>query len=184
MRHQADAIMIGGRTARTDDPLLTDRSGKQRRCPLVRVVIEQFLCLSPESQLAQTTGAGPVIIFASEEPEADAAETLKSRGVEVVMQSPALDLSTVLEELRPAINSKRAGRRWTVTRRVVDRSGSGEQSDFLCGAGDHWRPGCAVSRRRLRRRKIADALQLERLDIKQHGRDVEITGYPARPPQE
>ena len=29
LRHQYDAIMIGGRTSRVDDPLLTDRSGKE-----------------------------------------------------------------------------------------------------------------------------------------------------------
>jgi len=52
LRHGSDAIMIGGRTARADDPLLTDRSGKKRRRPLVRVVIEQYLRMSPESQLA------------------------------------------------------------------------------------------------------------------------------------
>src|SRR5712691_9150058 len=53
LRHRYDAIMVGGRTVRTDDPLLTDRSGKQRRRPLVRVVIEQYLRISPESHLAQ-----------------------------------------------------------------------------------------------------------------------------------
>src|ERR1051325_4693638 len=55
LRHQYDAIMVGGRTVRADDPLLTDRSGRQRRRPLVRVVIEQYLHLSADSQLAQTT---------------------------------------------------------------------------------------------------------------------------------
>ena len=34
----------GRRTYRAhDDPLLTDRSGKKRRRPIVRVVVEQFL---------------------------------------------------------------------------------------------------------------------------------------------
>src|SRR6266700_620016 len=64
LRNQHDAIMIGGRTARTDDPLLTDRSGKNRRRPLLRVVIEQYLRISPESQLAKTTEDAPVIVFA------------------------------------------------------------------------------------------------------------------------
>src|SRR5438309_4214331 len=40
LRHQYDAIMVGGHTARADDPLLTDRSGKKRRRPLARVMIE------------------------------------------------------------------------------------------------------------------------------------------------
>src|SRR5437870_965995 len=51
MRHQYDAIMVGGRTARADDPLLTDRSGGKRRSPLARVVIEQYLQISAESRL-------------------------------------------------------------------------------------------------------------------------------------
>src|SRR5205807_2187412 len=91
LRHQYDAIMVGGRTARADDPLLTDRSGKKRRRPLVRVVIEQYLRISPESQLAQTTDAGPVLIFASGDPDADELSALQSRGVEIIMQSSALD---------------------------------------------------------------------------------------------
>src|SRR5439155_216616 len=80
LRHSSDAIMIGGRTARTDDPLLTDRSGKKRRRPLVRVVIEQYLRISPESQLAQTTEAGPVLIFACDDPDPDKLNNLQSRG--------------------------------------------------------------------------------------------------------
>lgn len=181
LRHQSDAIMIGGRTARTDDPLLTDRSGKQRRRPLVRVVIEHYLHLSPESQLAQTTGAGPVIIFACEDPETDSVETLQSRGVEVVMQTPALDLSGVLDELgKRSIQSVlveggpslaglliEAGLVNKVTFFVAPLIVGGQDApSAIAGAGAE---------------KIADALQLEGIEIKQHGRDVEITGYPTRP---
>src|SRR3989440_6372143 len=100
LRHQYDAIMVGGRTARADDPLLTDRSGKKRRRPLVRVVIEQYLRLSPESQLAQTTDAAPVLIFAHGDSEAETVSALQSRGVEVISQEgSALELSSVLAEL-------------------------------------------------------------------------------------
>src|SRR2546423_12043186 len=99
LRHRSDAIMIGGRTARADDPLLTDRSGKERRRPLVRVVIEQYLRISPESQLAQTTDAGPVLIFACGDPDMDELAVLQSRGVEVITQDSALDLPNVLDEL-------------------------------------------------------------------------------------
>src|SRR5207302_7169953 len=99
LRHQCDAIMIGGRTARSDDPMLTDRSGKKRRRPLVRVVIEQYLRVSPESQLARTTDAGPVLIFACGDPDMDELAALQSRGVEVIAQDSALDLPNVLDEL-------------------------------------------------------------------------------------
>src|SRR4051812_31069715 len=97
LRHRYDAIMVGGRTVRADDPLLTDRSGRQRRRPLARVVIEQYLHLSPESQLAQTTDAGPVIIFAHEESDSENLAALQSRGIEVICQeSSVLDLGATL----------------------------------------------------------------------------------------
>src|SRR5438128_6316969 len=86
MRHQYDAIMIGGRTARSDDPMLTDRSGKKRRRPLVRVVIEQSLRISSESKLVQTADAGPVLIFACGDPDPRELSKLHSRGVEVIVQ--------------------------------------------------------------------------------------------------
>src|SRR5437762_1623759 len=86
LRHQYDAIMIGGRTARADDPLLTDRSSQKRRRPLARVVIEQYLRISPESQLAQTTDAAPVIIFACGDSEPDLLVDLRACGVDVFVQ--------------------------------------------------------------------------------------------------
>ncbi len=178
MRHQYDAIMVGGRTARSDDPLLTDRSGKKRRRPLVRVVIEQYLRLSPESQLAQTTDAGPVLIFACGDPDADELSALQSRGVEVVTQESVLDLTNVLDELgNRSIQSVlieggpflaalmlEAGLVSKVTFFVAPIIVGGQDAPSAIG-------GSGVE-------KIADALQLDHVDITQHGRDVEITGYP------
>jgi len=178
LRHQSDAIMIGGRTVRIDDPLLTDRSGRKRRRPLVRVVIEQYLRLSPESQLAQTTEAAPVIIFADEEPEPDSTGALKSRGVDVVVQDSALDLNSVMEELgKRSIQSvlveggpslagllMEAGLVNKVTFFVAPIIIGGQ--DALSAIG-----GSGAE-------KIADALQLEQVEVRQHGRDIEVTGYP------
>lgn len=178
LRHSSDAIMIGGRTARADDPLLTDRSGKKRRRPLVRVVIEQYLRMSPESQLAQTTDAGPVLIFACDDPDPDELNNLRSRGVEVVAQGSALDLASVLEELgQRSIQSVlveggpflaglmlEAGLVNKVTFFIAPMIvGSQDAPSAIGGAGVE---------------KIADALQLDQVEVSQHGRDVEITGYP------
>src|SRR2546425_520048 len=82
-----------------DDPLLTDRSGKKRRRPLARVVIEQYLQMSPESRLVQTSDTAPVIIFAGDDSDAEMLSALQSRGVEVINQGSALDLGSTLEEL-------------------------------------------------------------------------------------
>src|SRR6266481_8689924 len=84
LRHQYDAIMVGGRTVVADDPLLTDRSGRKRRRPLVRVVIEQYLRMSTESRLAQTTDAAPVLIFVHGDSDPESVSALQSRAVEVI----------------------------------------------------------------------------------------------------
>jgi diaminohydroxyphosphoribosylaminopyrimidine deaminase/5-amino-6-(5-phosphoribosylamino)uracil reductase len=179
LRHQSDAIMVGGRTARADDPLLTDRSGKKRRRPIVRVVVEQFLRVSPESQLVQTSDEAPVIIFAGGDADGDSIKTLRSRRVEVVNQGSALDLGSILAELgKRSIQSVlveggpslaalllEAGLVNKVTFFVAPMLIGGQDApSAIAGAGAE---------------KIADAVRLGHIEIRQHGTDVEITGYPA-----
>ena len=178
MRHQYDAIMVGGRTVRADDPLLTDRSGKVRRRPLVRVVIEQYLRMPPESQLAQTTEAAPVIIFACDDADGDSLDALRERGVQVVAQGSALDLGSVLDDLGqrslqsvlveggPSLAALllEAGLVDKVTFFVAPMIIGGQDApSAIAGAGAE---------------KIAEAIRLERIEVRQHGDDVEITGYP------
>ncbi len=181
LRHQSDAIMVGGRTARADDPLLTDRSGRERRRPLVRVVIEQYLRLSPESQLAQTTDAAPVIIFAHEDAEAETVEALQSRGVEVFSQtSSALDLSSVLEELgRRSIQSVLVEGGPSLAGLLLDAGLVNKVTFFIAPViiGGQDAPSAIAG---AGAEKIADALQLERVSVEHRGRDLEITGYPAK----
>lgn len=180
LRHQYDAIMVGGRTARADDPLLTDRSGKKRRRPLVRVVVEQFLRVSPESQLAQTSDEAPVIIFAGGDADGNSIKALRSRRIEVVNQGSALDLGSVLAELGtrsiqsvlveggPSLAALllEAGLVNKVTFFVAPLLIGGQDApSAIAGAGAE---------------KISDAMQLIQIETRQHGTDVEITGYPAR----
>lgn len=54
LRHQHDAILVGVGTVIADDPLLTDRSGKPRRRPLLRVILDSRLRLPIESRVVQT----------------------------------------------------------------------------------------------------------------------------------
>ena len=181
LRHQSDAIMIGGSTARADDPLLTDRSGRERRRPLVRVVVEQYLHLSPESQLAQTTAEAPLIIFACRDADEAGLNALQSRGVEVIMQSSAIDFGSILDEL-----GKRS------IQRVLLEGGPSLAGLFMEAGlinkftffiapiiiGGQDAPsaigGSGVE-------AIKDALQLERFQVLLRDRDIEITGYPGAP---
>ena len=180
MRHQYDAIMVGGRTVRIDDPLLTDRSGRQRRRPLVRVVIEQYLRMPPESQLAQTTDAAPVIIFACDDADSESLDALRERGVQVVAQGSALDLASVLDDLGqrslqsvlveggPSLAALllEAGLVDKVTFFVAPMIIGGQDApSAIAGAGAE---------------KMAEAIRLERIEVHQHGDDVEVTGYPQK----
>jgi diaminohydroxyphosphoribosylaminopyrimidine deaminase/5-amino-6-(5-phosphoribosylamino)uracil reductase len=179
LRHQYDAIMVGGRTVRADDPLLTDRSGRKRRRPLVRVVIEQYLYLSPESQLAQTTDAGPVMIFAHEEADSESVAALESRGIEVInQQSSVLDLSVVLQQLGQRSIQSVLVEGGPLLAGLLLEAGLVDKVTFFVAPiiiGSQDAPsaigGGGVE-------KIAEAPELERVEINQHGRDVEITGYP------
>jgi len=54
LRHQHDAIMVGVGTIVADDPLLTDRTGKPRRRPLIRVIVDSRLRLPLESRVVKT----------------------------------------------------------------------------------------------------------------------------------
>ncbi len=94
-RHQRDAIMVGIGTIVADDPLLTDRSGKPRRRPLLRVVLDSQLRLPLESRLVQSvrnTGGlkSDVLVFCSSGNEAKK-KALEARGIRVEQLPAAID---------------------------------------------------------------------------------------------
>ncbi|HEX6494260.1 MAG TPA: bifunctional diaminohydroxyphosphoribosylaminopyrimidine deaminase/5-amino-6-(5-phosphoribosylamino)uracil reductase RibD, partial [Acidobacteriaceae bacterium] len=70
MRHAADAVLTGVGTVLADDPLLTDRSGGERRNKLLRIVLDSRLRTPLESKLVQSA-EDDVLIFCG--PEAVAA---------------------------------------------------------------------------------------------------------------
>ena len=156
LRHDYDAILVGGGTVRSDDPLLTDRSGLPRRRPLVRVVLDNKLRLAPDSQLARTTSEGPVIVSGN----ADLREVLKELADRSLQSVLVEGGATVAGEFLDAglVNK--------VTFFIAPRIIGGIAAPSAIG-------GAGVE-------KMADALELERISIIQRGKDIEVTGYPRR----
>jgi diaminohydroxyphosphoribosylaminopyrimidine deaminase / 5-amino-6-(5-phosphoribosylamino)uracil reductase len=110
MRWEADAVMTGVDTVIADDPMMTDRSGKPRRRPLLRVVLDSALRMPMDSKLVSTANED-VMIFTVPPPERDKHATeraavqireLSLRGVRVEVlpaESGRVPLARVLEIL-------------------------------------------------------------------------------------
>jgi diaminohydroxyphosphoribosylaminopyrimidine deaminase/5-amino-6-(5-phosphoribosylamino)uracil reductase len=101
MRHASDAIMTGIGTILADDPLLTDRSGLPRRHPLLRVVLDSRLRLSPKSQVVRSA-QGDVLVFTCASASSARAKKLSAHGIEIFhvgARRGRPDLQAVLEEL-------------------------------------------------------------------------------------
>ena len=175
LRHESDAILVGAGTATTDDPLLIDRSGLARRRSLVRVVLDDAIRLSPNSQLARTTSEGPVIVFGNE--SASQAGELREKQVEIV-NSKRGDLRAVLHTLaNRSIQSVLIEGGAAVAGEFID-AGLVNKVTFLIAPkiiGGANAPS-AVGGRGVD--MMSDALELERTTVVQRGNDIEVTGYP------
>ena len=179
LRHEYDAILVGAGTAVADDPLLTDRSGLKRRRPLVRIVLDETLRLSHDSQLVRTASEFPLVVFTAKSADKEKTRLLESKGVEIVQDKEGgRNLRAVLEEL---------GRRSLQS--VLVEGGAHVAGAFLDGGlidkvtffiapliigGRDSTPAVAGTGAE----KIADAIQLDEVETRMYARDLEITGYP------
>jgi len=156
LRHEYDAILVGAGTVRSDDPLLTDRSGLPRRRPLVRVVLDNKLRLSPESQLARSTSEAPVIVISNADLRAVLKELADRSLQSVLIEGGAMVAGAFLE----------AGLVNKVTFFIAPKIIGGTTAPSAIG-------GAGIER-------MSDAFELERVSVVQRGKDIEITGYPRR----
>jgi diaminohydroxyphosphoribosylaminopyrimidine deaminase/5-amino-6-(5-phosphoribosylamino)uracil reductase len=179
LRHEYDAILVGAGTACTDDPLLTDRSDKPRRQPLVRIVLDEKLTLAPDSKLVTTANEAPVIVFAGNAIDDSQAKELEARGA-TILRNSARDLYAVLAELgQRSIQSVVVEGGATVAGRLFDAGLVNKVSFFIApliigGREAH----SAIAGEGADR--LADAFELEDLEVVARGRDLEVTGYPKR----
>ncbi len=180
LRHEYDAILVGAGTVRADDPLLTDRSGKKRRLPLVRVLLDEKLSLSPKSQLASTAKEAPVLVFAGKS-AGPAVESLQSLGVEIMREwVKSRDLGLILDELgKRNIQSLLVEGGAIVAGKFLDACLVDKLSVFVAPKiiGGRDAPGAVAGEGS---ETLAQAFELRDLQLTRHGQDIEFTGYPRR----
>jgi len=171
LRHAYDAILVGAGTVLKDDPLLTDRSGLPRRRPLVRVILDDKVQLSARSKLATTTAEAPVVVFGR-----SGNTDLTEKGVEILSSNPS-DLCLVLHELgRRSIQSVLVEGGGQVARSFIEGGLVNKLTFFIApkivgGPATLAWGGFEC---------MSEALELERVEVIQRGRDIEVTGYPTR----
>lgn len=184
IRHEYDAILIGSNTALTDNPLLTDRSGRKRRRPLMRVVLDNSLRLSPASKLAETAGDIPTIVFTNSS-DLEKIEMLQSHKIEVKqIAEGGRNLIAILNELKKRdIQSVLVEGGASIAGAFFDAGLIDKVSFFIAplviGGADAPNAIGGVGAQRL-----ASATRLKNLEINRHGSDFEFTGYPQRKNEE
>ncbi len=184
LRHQNDALMVGAGTILSDNPMLTDRSGRPRRRRLLRVILDSRLRLPVESRLVQNVAAertNDVLVFCSSADEQKRAQ-LEAIGIRIEIV-PAVepdgrpDLSAILRrlgelEITSVMIEGGATVNWTaLASNVVDKvflyyapkilAGSGS-IPFAAGAGFH---------------HMNQAAQVKHIQLHRFGEDFAVEGY-------
>lgn len=84
IRHAADAIVTGIGTVLEDDCLLTDRSGKERSRPLLRIILDSQLRLPLHSKMVQSAKGDLLVVTTSVAPQ-NRREALEDLGIDVLI---------------------------------------------------------------------------------------------------
>ena len=175
LRHEHDAILVGANTVVVDNPSLTDRSGRDRRRKLVRVILDNRLRTPADSTVVTTARETPTIIV-SNSTDTHKRKELVSHGVDFIVQD-ARDLRALMSALREReIQSvlveggtevagafRDTGLIDKLTLMISPRIIGGHEAPLAFGG-----KGAA---------SINDAPVLRDVTVDRHGEDIEITGY-------
>lgn len=191
-RDASDAIVVGAGTIRSDDPLLTVRlapshghRAPRARQPL-RVVLDSLARTPPACRMLTEPGGGPVLVVTTSRAPMRDRERLQEAGAEVLVldeRDGLVDPAAVLAELarRGAIRvlleggSRVAGAFWS--QRLVDRVLAFIAPKIVGGADAPGPVGARVADR------LAEAVSLRALSVRQAGSDVVVEGVPVWPDQ-
>jgi diaminohydroxyphosphoribosylaminopyrimidine deaminase/5-amino-6-(5-phosphoribosylamino)uracil reductase len=180
LRHAMDAIMVGVGTVIADDPLLTDRTGRPRRRPLLRVIMDSRLRLSLDSRVAKTA-RNDVVVFCSfaEEKRKKEFEERGLRVEQVKLGTPdgRPDLPKIVErlgemEITSLLIEGGALLNWTaLATGAVDKVFLYYAPKILAGTGSvPFAAGAGF-------RRISEAAQVKELTVHRFAEDFAVEGY-------
>jgi diaminohydroxyphosphoribosylaminopyrimidine deaminase/5-amino-6-(5-phosphoribosylamino)uracil reductase len=188
LRHQHDALMVGAGTILSDNPLLTDRTGRPRRRPLLRVILDSRLRLPLESRLVKDAAVdrkGDVLVFCAVADEQKKAQ-LEALGIRVEMIPAAgddgrPDLPAILRrlgglEIMSVMIEGGATVNWTaLASGVVDKVFLYYAPRILAGSGSiPFAAGAGFAH-------MNKAAQVKRIQLHRFGEDFAVEGYVRDP---
>ncbi len=180
LRHESDAIMVGVGTVLADDPLLTDRTGRKRRRPLLRVVVDSRLRMPLHSRLVKTAKDDVLVLCSfAEEKKRRALEDLGVRVEQVALGSSdgrpdlnkialrlgELEITSLLIEGGALVN-------WTaLASGMADKIFLYYAPKILAGMGSvPFAAGEGFS-------KMSDAALVQNISLHRFGEDFAVEGY-------
>ncbi len=188
LRHENDALLVGAGTILSDNPLLTDRSGKPRRKPLIRVILDSRLRLPLDSRLVKDVEANrkeDVLVFCSSGDDQKKAQ-LEQMGIRIETV-PAFeadgrpDLPAILRrlgelEITSVMIEGGATVNWAaLAANVVDKVFLYYAPKILAGTGSiPFAAGAGF-------RHISQAAQVKHVHLHRFGEDFAVEGYVRDP---
>jgi diaminohydroxyphosphoribosylaminopyrimidine deaminase/5-amino-6-(5-phosphoribosylamino)uracil reductase len=184
LRHANDALLVGAGTILSDNPLLTDRSGRARRRLLLRVILDSRLRVPIESRLVQSVAAerkNDVLIFCTSADRQKKAQ-LEELGIRIETLPAAMpdgrpDLPAILRrlgelEITSVMIEGGATVNWTaLAANVVDKVFLYYAPKILAGTGSiPFAAGAGFGH-------MSQAAQVKHLHLHRFGEDFAVEGY-------
>jgi len=184
LRHQHDALLVGAGTILADNPLLTDRSGRPRRRPLLRVILDSRLRLPLDSRLARDVASlrhNDVLVFCTsgntEKQAALEALGIRIEKVPLLEMDGRPDLAAILRrlgqlEITSLMIEGGATVNWAaLAAGVVDKVFLYYAPKILAGTGSiPFAAGAGF-------RHMSQAAQVKRIHLHRFGEDFAVEGY-------
>jgi diaminohydroxyphosphoribosylaminopyrimidine deaminase/5-amino-6-(5-phosphoribosylamino)uracil reductase len=102
LRHAVDAVLVGIKTVRADNPRLTTRLPDGRSKDPVRIILDTHLSISPDVKLLQQSSEANTILVAGAEAAQDKKKALEKKGTRVIqaaLKNGLIDLDALMNQL-------------------------------------------------------------------------------------